>query len=225
MSRVPYGEREPREGAWPWVSRVGAVINKGVYRTETPGVANIPTSGGVIVAANHAGLLDGPALYAALPREAHILVKKEMFELPVVGPFLHYSGQIGIDRSGDRRALTAALKLLRAGKIVGILPEGTRGTGSVAAISSGVAWLASMSGAPVVPAAILGTRAQGAGKNWLPAPRSRVVVSFGEPFRLEARSGEAGRETMRRGAEDIRRALAEHVHAEERRTGLRLPSA
>lgn len=221
----PFADREVHEGAGPVALRIGRFLDHVLYRTEVTGADRIPAEGGAIIAANHAGLLDGPLLYGAFPREGHIIVKREMFEVPVIGAVLHYSGQMGINRAGDRRTLARAADLLKRGKLVGILPEGTRGTGAVSSISSGVAWLAVASGAPVIPAAVLGTRRTGTSRSWLPRPRTRLAVAFGDPVTVSKAEGESGRDTMNRAAEEIRTALAEHVRQAEARTGLRLPSA
>jgi 1-acyl-sn-glycerol-3-phosphate acyltransferase len=222
---VPYSEREVHEGAGPWALRVGGFLDHVLYRTEIEGQELIPSTGGVLVAANHVGLLDGPLLYGAFPREGHIIVKREMFDNPLVGPLLHYSGQIGLDRAGDRKALARATALLKKGKIVGILPEGTRGTGVVDEINTGVAWLAVTAGVPVIPAAILGTRRTGQSRSAVPFPRTRLAVHFGQPLDVTKKPGETGRDTMKRAAEEIRAALAQHVSDAQARTGLRLPVA
>lgn len=180
-------------------------------------------AGPVIFAANHISFLDGPVMFGASPRPMHILVKKEMFK-GFLGRILKASGQIPVDRTGDRTALHMARQLLDAGRCVGILPEGTRGSGSAENISNGVAWLAINSGATVIPVAILGTRQGNEHKDHIPSMRRRLNVSFGEPISVQRRKGEAGRASMDRAAATIRDALAAHVREAVSTTGQQLPA-
>ncbi|MFE4197375.1 lysophospholipid acyltransferase family protein [Paenarthrobacter sp. NPDC056912] len=205
-----------------WSRPVGWILDHVVYRTAVTGKSNVPAAGPVIFAANHISFLDGPVMFGASPRPMHILVKKEMFA-GFLGRVLKGSGQIPVDRTGDRAALHTGKKLLDAGRCVGILPEGTRGSGSAESISSGVAWLALNSGATVIPVAILGTRQGGEHRDHIPKPRRKLHVSFGEPVTVKRRKGEPGRVSMDRAAAEIRDALAEHVQDAIRATGQALP--
>ncbi|MCA4132810.1 1-acyl-sn-glycerol-3-phosphate acyltransferase [Arthrobacter sp. M4] len=205
-----------------WSRPVGWVLDHLVYRTRVVGRTNVPASGPVIFAANHISFLDGPVMFGCSPRPMHILVKKEMFS-GFLGRVLRASGQIPVDRAGDRAALQCGKQLLESGRCVGILPEGTRGSGNAGSISNGVAWLALNSGAMVVPVAVLGTRTGDEHKDTIPRPRRRLYVSFGPPMKVIREPGEPGRVSMDRAAAEIRQALADHVQAEVQRSGHLLP--
>ncbi|MFJ4028468.1 lysophospholipid acyltransferase family protein [Paenarthrobacter sp. NPDC089989] len=205
-----------------WSRPIGWFLDHVLYRTSVTGKSNIPAAGPVIFAANHISFLDGPVMYGAAPRPMHIMVKKEMFK-GFLGGVLTASGQIPVDRSGDRAALHLGKELLDGGRCVGILPEGTRGTGAAESISSGVAWLAVNSGATVIPVAILGTRHPGEHRDHIPHLRRKLYVSFGEPLTVQRRKGEPGRVSMDRAATAIREALAAHVQDAVRKTGQALP--
>ena len=148
---------------------MGWLLDHVVYRTSVTGRSNVPTEGPVIFAGNHISFLDGPVMFGASPRPMHILVKKEMFT-GFLGRVLRASGQLPVDRTGDRAALQVSKAVLDAGRCVGILPEGTRGSGKAAGISNGVAWLALNSQATIVPVAILGTRQGGEHLDTVPRP-------------------------------------------------------
>ncbi len=212
--------------AWSrlWTRPVGWILDHVLYRTVVTGKSNVPAAGPVVFAANHISFLDGPVLFGASPRPMHLLVKKEMFK-GFLGRVLSGSGQIPVDRSGDRAALHTAKELLDAGRCVGILPEGSRGSGSAENISSGVAWLALNSAATVIPVAILGTRQGDEHRDHIPRMRRTLYVSFGESVTVKRRKGEPGRVSMDRAAADIRDALAEHVQGAIRATGQGLPNA
>jgi 1-acyl-sn-glycerol-3-phosphate acyltransferase len=207
-----------------WSRPVGWLLDHVVYRTSVTGRHNVPTGGPVIFAGNHISFLDGPVMFGASPRPMHILVKKEMFK-GLLGRVLHASGQLPVDRSGDRAALLLGKDVLDAGRCIGILPEGTRGSGQARDINNGVAWLALNSGAPVVPVAILGTRTGSEHLDTVPRPGRRFHVSFGNALTLSRNPGETGRASMDRAGLEIRAALAGHVQDTIEHSGQPLPHA
>ncbi len=212
------------DGTMAWSRPVGWLLDHLVYRTAVKGRANVPAAGPVIFAGNHISFLDGPVMFGAAPRPMHIFVKKEMFR-GFPGLVLKASGQLAVDRSGDRAALQRAKGILDAGRCIGILPEGTRGSGEAAAINNGVAWLALNSAATVIPVAILGTRISGEHLNAVPRPGRRLHVSFGGALNVSRRPGETGRASMDRVGTEIRAALARHVQDTIQCTGQGLPDA
>lgn len=192
------------------------------YRTEIVDDHLVPTTGPLIMAANHSGLIDGPVVMGLAPRPAHFMVKKEMFH-GISGAILRAVGQIPVDRTvADRTAIGTTLAVLARGDVVGVFPEGSRGAGDVAAVHAGVTFLALASGAPVVPVACLGTRPEGGGPGRLVRPFSRLAVVFGEPFTLKAPAGVPRREANRLLTEELRQRLAAHVHASSARIGIPL---
>ncbi len=115
------------------------------------GADHVPATGGVILAANHIGLLDGPLLATYAPRPVHALTKREMFD-GRLGGFLRGTGQIPLDRyATDPGAIRTGLRVVRDGGVLGIFPEGTRGGGDFRRFHHGAAYFALVTGAPVVP--------------------------------------------------------------------------
>lgn len=154
------------------------------WNVRQRGMHKVPETGPVIFASNHIGWLDGPLLILCTPRPAHALVKAEAFQ-GRTGRLLRFAGQIRLERSRrDVGALRTAADALAAGQSVVIYPEGVRGAGDVESIKDGVAWLALVSGAPVVPVAIFGTRAPGAVSESRPERGSTVDVVYGGVFRV-----------------------------------------
>ncbi|MGL5867389.1 MAG: lysophospholipid acyltransferase family protein, partial [Dermatophilaceae bacterium] len=92
---------------------------------------------------------------------------------------------VPVDRQSSRAAqesLEAGLAVLRAGRVFGIYPEGTRSRdGRLYRGRTGVAWLALTGGVPVVPVGLTGTdEVQPVGSN---RPRlAKVTVQFGPPI-------------------------------------------
>ena len=206
-----------------WSRPLGRVLDHAFYRTKVLGRDNIPLDGAVVFAANHLSYLDGPVMVGASNRYMHVLVRHDMFK-GFLGWVLRASGQIPVNRAGDRTALQYAKAVLDRGDCVGILPEGTRGGGTAAAMNSGVAWLALNSGAAVVPVAVLGTRHPGEHRDKIPAPRRKLYVVFGEPFSITREPGVSGRVSMDRATEQIRQRMASHISASQAATGQLLPA-
>lgn len=157
------------------------------YGITTHHADRVPVSGPVILAANHTGLMDGPLLAVCTPRPVHALTKAEMFA-GRGGVFLRASGQIELDRfHADPSAVKQCVRVLREGGAAGIFPEGTRGGGDLSGVfHRGAAYLALVTGAPVVPLTMLGTRAPGAASKALPPRRGPVDLWFGESWRVDA---------------------------------------
>ena len=144
------------------------------YDVREHGTGHVPPQGPVIVAANHTGVIDGPLLAIFGPRPVHALTKREMFD-GRLGPLP--AARAGRSRSTgsttDRGAIRACLHVLEHGGAVGIFPEGNRGAGDLTRFRNGAAYLALVTGAPIVPLMMFGTRPTGGGKDALPAPRRR----------------------------------------------------
>ena len=197
-------------------------IGSAIYRLDVRGSHHVPSTGPVILAANHLGFLDGPVLVAASPRPVHTLSKSELFVHPVMNTLMHGGGQISIDyRQPDRAALARAVATLRAGQVLGVFPEGHRSRGDVSAIRAGIGYVHAATHAPVVPVAILGTRTTGKAAGWIPPLGHRISVVFGQPLDLPVTSGSLRgiSETTQR----IRQALEHHVLTSISRTGIALP--
>lgn len=145
----------------------------------------VPTGGPVIFACNHVGVADGPLLAIFAPRPVHALTKEEMFDGPL-GRFLLAAGQIRLDRfHTDPSAVKTCLRALRDGSSVGIFPEGSRGAGDLRRFHRGAAYFGLITGAPIVPVTMLGTREPGGGSNSLPPRGATVDIVYGEPYSFD----------------------------------------
>ncbi|MDI3279857.1 MAG: lysophospholipid acyltransferase family protein [Bacillota bacterium] len=131
-----------------------------LFRLKVLGAENLPRRGGALLAANHVSLLDPVVLGAAVRRRVYFMAKEELFRHPLLAALIRSLGAFPVRRgTADRRALNRATQLLAQGKVVGIFPEGTRSLdGQLQPPYAGVALLASRTGVPVIPAAILGTQ-------------------------------------------------------------------
>jgi len=193
------------------------------YDIAVTGAELMPRQGPVVVAANHIGWLDGPLLGIVLPRPVHALTKRDMFA-GRTGAFLRHTGQIPLDRfHPDPAAVKTALRVLRSGNAVGVFPEGTRGDGEMHRFHRGAAYLALVSGAPVLPVLFFGTRVPGGGLDSRPPAGSRVDVVIGTPVGVGRQPWPRTREQLDTVSRLLQQRLHEHLEATRAATGLELP--
>ena len=134
-----------------------------LFRERSTGMENIP-EGGFVLAPNHVSNLDPWPLGIPLwpRRQLHWMAKSELFQ-PVLGTLISWGGAFPVKRGQrDEAAIETAVERVQAGEIVVIFPEGTRKEkGLVKRYESrprtGAARVALRAGAPLVPAAIVGT--------------------------------------------------------------------
>lgn len=192
--------------AWPWLhdlSRVfGPPFRRGTFRLHVHGGERIPHTGPVVLVANHSAFIDGPLLFALIGRRPVFLVKKELFH-GFLGWYLPRIGQLPVRRGEpDRAPLLAAVRVLRGGGLVGVFPEGTRGSGDVDSAHHGASWLARSSNAVLLPVVLRGTRRpEGRTRRRF---RPRVDVLVGQP--MPAPTGK-GRQGLIDGTDALREQL------------------
>jgi 1-acyl-sn-glycerol-3-phosphate acyltransferase len=151
--------------------------------------------------------MDGVVLFGALDRVVSCLVKAEAFRGPLAS-FLRSCAQIPVHRERvDPAPVRLGVELLRAGGVLGVFPEGTRGDGRVSHAKPGAGYFALRSGAVVVPVALHGTR-QMVRRRSLRRPVVRMVAAA--PMRFERCRDDAilTRRTVAEAAEGIRTRLA-----------------
>ncbi|CAA9352732.1 MAG: 1-acyl-sn-glycerol-3-phosphate acyltransferase [uncultured Nocardioidaceae bacterium] len=193
------------------------------YDVRCYGAEHIARTGPQLIASNHVGYLDGPLLVSFAPRAVHALTKKEMF-VGRTGLALRFGGQIPLSRyEVHPSAMKDCLKVLRDGGVVAVYPEGSRGSGELQRIKGGVAYLAMVTGAPVVPLAMFGTRDPGGGMESVPRKGTRCDLVFGAPIRLERRPWPRTQTEVRTETELLRLRLREHLAEAKRLTGRTLP--
>ena len=137
-------------------------------RFSFSGLERIPREGPALITANHRSYFDPLAMGLAIARAGRavrFLGKKEVFDAPVVGQLARAMGQIRVDREGPgggAQAMKEAVRALRGGEIVALMPQGTIPRGEaffepVLQGKTGAARLAAETGAPVLPMGLWGT--------------------------------------------------------------------
>ncbi|AHH95362.1 lysophospholipid acyltransferase family protein [Kutzneria viridogrisea] len=180
------------------------------FRPKVRGLEHIPAEGGVILASNHLSVADSFFLPLMVPRRITFPAKREYFTgTGVKGTlkrwFFTGVGQVPIDRSGAsaaQAALDTCVRLLRAGHIVGIYPEGTRSPdGRLYKGKTGISRMVLEAGVPVIPVAMVGTdKANPIGsKMWRPYP---IQVHIGKPLEFSRYQGLGGDRFIERSITD-----------------------
>jgi 1-acyl-sn-glycerol-3-phosphate acyltransferase len=147
------------------------------FRLSVEGAENIPREGAAIIAPNHKSFWDSFFIAPATRRHLRFMGKQELFT-GWKGKWLIRLGAFPVKRGeSDAVALETAREILRQGGLLALFPEGTRvrDPASLGSPRRGAARLAIEAGAPVIPAAIMGTEKL----FWGPIPRpTRVRVAF-----------------------------------------------
>jgi 1-acyl-sn-glycerol-3-phosphate acyltransferase len=139
------------------------------FRVEVIGAANVPTTGGALLVANHSGTLPMDAVMTSLAvhdsvtdrapdrRHLRMLGADLVFRTPVIGPLARKTGQtLACNADAER--------LLRDGHLVGVWPEGFKGIGKSFQDRyklqrfgrGGFVSAALRTGAPIIPVSIVG---------------------------------------------------------------------
>lgn len=135
------------------------------FRVRMRGLEHVPASGPALVVANHSGVLPLDAIMLQVgihdehpeQRNLRVLSADLVYDVPVLSYLARRSGHIRADRE-------LALRLLCAGELVGVFPEGFKGTGKPFSERyqlqrfgrGGFASTASEAGVPIIPCAIVG---------------------------------------------------------------------
>ena len=177
-----------RDAKWlywvtPRIARVGMRL-VGV-RVEVRGVEHLERGRIYIFMPNHSSNLDPPVLIPAFPGRTSILVKKEVFRIPILGTAMKWAELVPVDR-GDREAaiesVNAAIRVMHRGLHMLVFPEGTRTSdGRLLPFKKGPFHLAMDSGTPVVPITVLGTFESWPKTRFALRPGTATVV-FHEPI-------------------------------------------
>jgi 1-acyl-sn-glycerol-3-phosphate acyltransferase len=144
-------------------------------KIELRGMENLVPGRNYIFMSNHASNLDPPILIPVIPGRCSVLVKKELFRLPILGTGMKMVNLVPVDRSNRESAIesvNAATQVLRQGLHMVIYPEGTRSSdGRLLPFKKGPFHLALDSGVPIVPVTLLGTF-----ESW---PKTRFALHSG----------------------------------------------
>lgn len=143
-----------------WGCRAGTWISGAQVTAE--GREHLVAGQSYIFMSNHVSNLDPPIEIALIPGRTSVLVKKELFKIPVLAQTMRIGDLIPVDR-GNREAgvqsVRDAARVMRKGLSMMVYPEGGRSwDGKLLPMKKGPFYLAIECGIPVVPMTIVGSR-------------------------------------------------------------------
>ncbi|MBQ0829747.1 1-acyl-sn-glycerol-3-phosphate acyltransferase [Streptomyces sp. RG38] len=197
QSRTAYPTPEDPLSRFAFIKAVLGPLMRLMFRPRVEGVERIPGDGPVILAGNHLTFIDSVILPIVCDRQVFFIGKDEYvtgkgLKGRLMAWFFTGVGMIPVDRDGGRGGVAALMtgrRVLEEGNVFGIYPEGTRSPdGRLYRGRTGIARLTLMTGAPVVPFAMIGTDKLQPGGKGLPRP-GRVTVRFGEPLEFSRYEG------------------------------------
>ena len=173
---------------------VRASLRIAKIRVRVEGLENIPPSV-CIFAANHISNVDPIAFVPAIPRRVSVLLKSELFRIPILSTAMRLAKFVPVDRADKEAAVASvnvALGVLKGGLSLAVYPEGTRSPdGRLRPFKKGTFALAIEAGVPIVPVSISGAQHLMRKGEWTMRP-GEIVVRFGPPvdasqYRMERR--------------------------------------
>jgi len=128
-------------------------------RVKVIGTERVPP-GTCLFVANHTSSADAPAVVNAIPRRIAVLLKKSLFNYPIVGQAFQLAHFIPVERSRHDSAIASlekAIEAMKEGQSFLIYPEGTRSPdGRLQEFKKGAVVMAIKAGVPIVPIACSG---------------------------------------------------------------------
>lgn len=188
-------------------SAVLRLVVRGIVRLRIEGdLTAVPRQGALIVAANHASSADpvliGAFLNSAINRPINWLGKRELTEWAMTGWAFRRAGIHPVDRdAADLESFRTAMRILDAGQILAVFPEGTRSRdGALQRVREGVGMLALRSGALVLPVAVVDSDLMWPRGQLLPRFGKKVIVRYGTAFSVRDALTSRGEPTKGREA-------------------------
>jgi len=169
---------------WAGVRGVMFFVRAVGVRVRVAGAERIPP-GTCLFVANHTSSADAPAVVGAIPRRIAILLKKSLFNYPIVGQAFHLAHFIPVERSKRDSAIESvekAIEAMRTGQSFLIYPEGTRSPdGRLQEFKKGAVVMAIKAGVPIVPIVCSGAHRVMEKRSLVIHP-GEILVEFLEPI-------------------------------------------
>jgi len=180
------------------------IINS-IADVEIDGLERLP-DGNVLIATNHLGRMDPALILHVMEREDVIVAVAEKYKNhPLFGAIGRTVDAIWLNRfEADFAALREILARMKKGGIMFIAPEGTRSkTEALQEGKLGAAFLASKSGYPVLPVALIGTEDRLIVENMKRFRKTKIKVVAGSAFYIESPKGQNREEALRNATTEI----------------------
>ena len=196
----------------PWyfaIYHLTRLVARVFFRFRVVHPERVIQEGPVILAMNHESYLDPPFAGIGCRRAIYFLARKSLLQVPVLGWLLPKLNVIPINQEGDRSALKALIRILRANHGTLVFPEGARTLdGNLQPPQNGIGFVIAKTLAPVVPMRIFGAHQalpRGSGRLRL----CPITIVVGEPLRFTATDVEgSGHEVYPRLSQRVMDSIA-----------------
>lgn len=143
---------------WRSLQAAAAMLVRVMFNLQVRGTHNMPATGGVLIVANHQSFLDPVVLGVMFDRPMAYLADAYLFKFKPLGWLIRKLHAFPINTGkGDVAAMKEMIRLLQAGEVLNVFPEGTRTSdGQLQTIEGGVALAIRRAKVPVIPAIIVG---------------------------------------------------------------------
>jgi 1-acyl-sn-glycerol-3-phosphate acyltransferase len=155
-------------------------------RVTVKGLEKIDLQRSYVICSNHLSYMDTPVVLSSIPTQFRFLAKKGLFQIPFLGTHLKQAGHIPVPREDPRaaiRTMNDAAQAIRERSIsMLIFPEGGRSDGTLRQFKDGAAYIAIKAQVPLLPVALVGTRAVMPMGSPVFHPFQQVTLLIGDPI-------------------------------------------
>ena len=201
------------------ISRTERLVNEVIYwalrifvHIEADDLSQVPQKGPLLLITNHINFLEGPIVYTDLQhrheRDLTGFAKIEFWDNPITAFLFDTWDTIPLRRGeADLSAIKEAVARIKAGAVFAMAPEGTRSSNAqLLRAHAGIAMLAHMSGAPILPIAGFGHENYVDDLKHFRRPNYHLIM--GKPFRLDAGANRVKGDIRQEMADEIMYQLA-----------------
>jgi 1-acyl-sn-glycerol-3-phosphate acyltransferase len=171
--------RDIRTLYWVGTSLAYYGVRMAGVKVEVRGLDALPPRNYIFMS-NHVSNLDPPVLIPRSPGRCSVLVKSELFRIPILGTAMKMAELVPVERNNREAAIEsvrAAAVVMQHGLNMVIFPEGTRSMdGCLLPFKKGPFHLAMKTGVPVVPVTILGTAECWPKGTWAMRPGTATLI-------------------------------------------------
>ncbi|MDP9174896.1 MAG: 1-acyl-sn-glycerol-3-phosphate acyltransferase [Planctomycetota bacterium] len=174
------------------VYHLGRLILKTAFffciKSRVIGQSQVPQQGGYLLACTHFSHTEPMCATFLLDRPVDWVTRIEFYRFKPIAWLLRAIDTIPVNRRGvSVKAIRTAIARAKAGRVVGVFPEGGVALGAESVcrggpIKKGICMIACAAGVPIVPCVLLGTHKFNRMLPWLPIKQGKLWVAFGRPI-------------------------------------------
>jgi 1-acyl-sn-glycerol-3-phosphate acyltransferase len=193
---------------YAFIRGIAKLLMHTVARVHIEGAENTPMEGPLIMVSNHLSRMDPPLIMITMPRRLRVFAARKYRSNPFFFVLFNLVGVIWVRQwEADRDALRQAVAHVKANGGLGMAPEGTRSqeTKGLIRARGGAAFVATRTGAPILPVAVWGTESlMSAIRHFR---RIDIYAKVGKPYSLPVTAHARG-DDLEAATDTIMRSIA-----------------